>query len=112
MTLYENNTLINSFRAVNAETGAIIESDDEGFIEVQAGTKIVFTHPADASDRIPVNTLVFTAGDSDLTVALNDNEVYPLLVRAGETKGVGYMYVQSFTVLAGGSFYYEALANL
>lgn len=72
----------------------------------------MFTKPEDATARVAVHTLVFTAGDDDMKLALNGNEVYPFPVRAGETRGVGNMYVSSFKALTDGSLYYEALCSL
>ena len=44
-------------------------------------------------------------------IALNGNEMYPLLIPAGKSKGVEYMYVYSIKLLSGGDFFYEAMTD-
>ena len=111
-SLYENQCIVNSFHAVDANTGNVLTADEEGFVQLSTGQELVFVHPDDDNKHIAVNTLVFTAGDDDMLIALNGNETYPFRIPSGATKGVGYMYVSKIKALNGGDLSYEALAVL
>lgn len=110
-SLYENEYLVNSFHATkNDANHTLIPADEAGFIEPSQGTVMCFIGPV-SGKPIPVNTLLVTAGEEDVALALNGNELYPFYVPAGKTKGVNYMYVHSMKLLYGGSFSYEAMTD-
>ena len=111
--LRESRFIVNSFHAVDATTGQVIECSEDGYISPNANTTIVFANPVEDSNSkfVEITTLVFTAGDSPLKVVINDNEMYPFYLKANETRGFDYVPVYKFKVLEGGSFYYEGLSS-
>ena len=110
-SIYENQYLINSFHATkNDSTHTVIAEDGGGYIEPAVGTEICFLGPI-SQRPVPVNTILVTAGEEDIKLALNGNEMYPFYVPAGKTKGVNYMYVHTMKLLSGGSFSYEAMTD-
>lgn len=111
--IYENQYILNSFHAVNADTEEVIDADEIGLISPDPDTEIVFANPnADSKYKyVEVNSLVFTTTDSALKVIINDNEMYPFYVAPNSTKGLNYVYISKFKVLEGSAFYYEALSS-
>lgn len=105
----ENSYMVNSFHAVDGDTHEVITADEEGFISLEAGQKVIFESPYVPGEYVHCNTLIIGAGDEDVKVYLDDNTMYPLYVPAGEEKGVGYLAVHSFTAVDDCSLYYDGL---
>ena len=113
-SIYETLDIINSYRAVNAETKSVIPADDAGFIAPEAGTTIIFPNPQNTLDHnryVDLNTLVIKAGDSAVKIQINDNEMYPFYVEPNTMRGIQYIRIYSIKSLSGGSFYYEGLSS-
>lgn len=110
---YESSYIVNSFHAVNATTREVYTPDEQGFITAKAGDKIIFENPYTQKEYISLNTLVFFTKDTPQKVYVNPSEdsgFYPLYVKANDMKGIQYMRIDSITVLADCTFYYEGLA--
>lgn len=107
-TVYEGQYIVNSFHAVNGDTGEVIQADETGYITVAAGTKIVFKDIY-SDNNVSVNTLVFFAESDPVKVQLNDNTVYPFYVEANTKRGIKNMRIYSFTVLEPCTMYYEGI---
>lgn len=108
-TTYEGKYIVNSFHAVDADTGLTITPDTKGFIELTTGQKVVFQNLY-GDGTVDVNTLIFFAGeDGPLKVQINDNNMYPFYVEAGGRRGITNMRVYSFTALADCELYYEGI---
>ena len=105
--MYEGQYIVNSFHAVNADTGEVLTADETGYITVTAGTTIKFESPY--GGNADVYTLVFFTKDDPLTVTLNDNEMYPFYVEANVKRGIKNLRVHSFTVQEDATFYYEGI---
>lgn len=43
--IYESAYIVNSFHAVNKNTGAVYAADSEGYIDAKAGDVIIFESP-------------------------------------------------------------------
>lgn len=106
--MYEGQYIINSFHAVDADTGELITPDTRGYITVTAGQKIVFKDLY-SDGYASVNTLVLFAGDDPQKIQINDNELYPFYVAAETQKGIGQMRIYSITALTDCKFYYEGI---
>ena len=106
--LYEGQYIVNSFYAVKADTGTVVEADETGMISLSEGDKIVFKSIY-SDEYVPVNTLVIFAGSDPVKVQLNDNATYPFYVEAGSKRGVKNMMIHSFTALADCTLYYEGI---
>ena len=106
--IYEGQYIINSFYAVNGNTGEVIEADETGRITLSEGDKVVFKSMY-GDEYVSVNTLVFFAGDNPIKLQLNDNTVYPFYVEAGAKRGVKNMRIYSFTALNDCELYYEGI---
>jgi len=112
--LYESLDIVNSWHAIDAETGAEIPCmNTKGFIKPNGGTTILFENPRDNSDRkyVSVSTLVFTNGETPTTIIINDNEKYPFYLDAREVRGIDYMRVHKMKVIRTGGFYYEGMTS-
>jgi len=96
-TTYEGQYVVNSFYAINADTGEPITANDKGVIDVAAGTKIVFKNLF-GDGFVDVNTLVFITNNDALKVQINDNNTFPFYVEANSRKGISQMRISSFTV--------------
>lgn len=107
--IYENSFVVNSFHAVDGNTGNVITADAKGKISLSAGQKIVFVSPY-SGKNVAVNTIVFDVA-ADMKIQINDNDMYPLFIAAGDKKGVQYMQVTSFTALTAGSLSFDAMAS-
>lgn len=115
MNVYESQFLVNTFNAVNADTGEVITADAAGFISPSAGTTIIFPNPnvgaASRNKYADVNTVLFTTRASAVKVVVNDNEMYPFYVPPNTTKGLQYIRVYKIKVLSGTDFCVEGLSN-
>lgn len=108
----EYQSIINSFHAVDYDTGQIIQADDQGFIEPAIGQVIGFENPAnDKDNRVEVTSFIVTTKDKAVKLSINDNEKYPFYVGKNTTKGLDAIYVSKIKVLETGPFYYDALTN-
>lgn len=110
--MYEGQYIINSFHAVNGETGEVITATENGYIDLEEGDKVVFQGIYPGDKYVSVNTLVFFAGDSTpVKVAINDNELYPFYIDAGTRRGIKDMCIHSFTALVDCQLYYEGICT-
>lgn len=55
--IFENSFLVNSFHAVNKNTGAVYEAASDGYISVKAGDVIVFESPYVDGEYVSLNTI-------------------------------------------------------
>lgn len=110
--LYESMAIVNSWHAVNADTGEVIACNNKGFIVPEAGTAIAFETPkSNSSSTVEISTLVFMNGKSPTKLIINDNEKYPFYLDPGETRGLDYIYVYRIKVIETGGFYYEGMCS-
>ncbi len=108
----EYQSIINSFHAVDYNTGQIIVADEQGYIEPAVGTVVAFESPApDKDNRVEVTSFIVTTKDKAVKLSINDNEKYPFYVDANTVKGLEAIYVSKFKVLETGPFKYDALSN-
>ena len=107
-TMYEGQYIVNSFHAVDAQTGEVLTANEAGYITLSAGQTIVFRDPKD-EENVDVNTIVFFSAGDALRIQLNDNEMYPFYVEAGGNRGIKNMRIYSFTALEACTLYYEGI---
>ena len=106
--IYAGQYIVNSFHAKNGTTGEVITADENGYISLNNGDKVVF-EDIYSGENTSVGTLVFFAKDADVKVQINDNETYPFLVLAGTKRGIKNMRIYEFTALADCELYYEGI---
>lgn len=110
MNVYESSYIVNSFHAVDGTTGEVITASSKGVITLNPGQKVVFASPYNANETVYLNTIVFDA-KSDMKIQLNDNDMYPLFIAAGQKKGVRYIRINSFTAVTSGQLSYEGMGT-
>jgi len=110
--LFESVAIVNSWHAIDADSGDVIEVLAKGFINPAPGTTIVFETPKeDSSSTVEISTLVFINGKSPTKLIINDNEKYPFYLDPGEIRGLDYIYVYKIKVVETGGFYYEGMCS-
>lgn len=107
--IFEGQYIVNSFYAVNKETGEQITPTEDGYITLSEGDIIVFKDIY-SDGYVSVNTLViFADSTGPVKVQINDNEVYPFYLGAGEKRGIKSMRIYSFKALNNCKLYYEGI---
>ena len=112
--IFENSFLVNSFHAVNKNTGAVYEAASDGYISVKAGDVIVFESPYVDGEYVPLNTIEVFTKNTPFKALINpgDNRgLYPMYVKANSQKGIQYMRIDSITMECDCDFYYEGLST-
>lgn len=112
MNIGQHSAIVNSFNAVDKETGNVIESDSFGFISPAVGTVLVFPSPLNPKcAEVALDSVVVTSTSTPVKLVINGNEMYPFIVDTNTTKGIDYMKVKTIKVVSGENFRIEGLTN-
>ena len=112
MNIGQHSAIVNSFNAVDKETGNVIESDSFGFISPAVETVLVFPSPLNPKcTEVALDSVVVTSTSTPVKLVINGNEMYPFIVDTNTTKGIDYMKVKTIKVVSGENFRIEGLTN-
>lgn len=108
--IYEGQFIVNSFYAVNKETGDQIQPTEDGYITLSENDVVVFKDIY-SDDFVSVNTLVIFADEATgpAIIQFNDNDLYPFYVGSGERRGVKSLRVYEIKALNACKIYYEGI---
>ena len=109
-TIYEGQYIVNSFYAVNKETGEQIQPTEDGYITLSENDVVVFKDLY-SDDYVDINTIVIFADGATgpAIIQFNDNDLYPFYVGAGEKRGVKSLRVYEIKALNACKIYYEGI---
>ena len=105
--IYESQGFVNTFHATNPKTGEVYPCDEQGYIAQKAGDEVVFECDKHGKN-VGLNTLVISA-KTTAKLYVNDNEVYPFHIAAGNTKGFQYLRVYKIKAINDCTIYCEGL---